>query len=108
VVIDETGGLSPGPLTGFDVAFRRRLTVVRALSPAERDHPFTVFDPIVSFRSAVGEAVKDAHGGRVFLVAAELPQTSFSDGYQLRTVRRYLGIERTLVGVYSRSAARAP
>jgi 4-amino-4-deoxy-L-arabinose transferase-like glycosyltransferase len=108
VVIDETGGLSPGPLTGFDVAFRRHLTVVRALSPAERDHPFTVFDPIVSFPSAVSQAVKDAHGGRVFLVAAELPQTPFGDGYQLRTVRRYPGIERTLVGVYSRSAARAP
>ena len=45
VVIDETGGLSPGPLTGFDVAFHRHLIVVRALrsgrarSPVHRVRP---------------------------------------------------------------------
>ena len=42
VVIDGTGGLSPGPLSGFDVAYHGRLPVFRALAPAERDHPFGV------------------------------------------------------------------
>ena len=110
VVIDETGGLSPGPLTGFDVAFHRRLPVLRARSPAERDHPYTVFDPIVSLQSAVERAVAAAHGHRVFLVAPELltggphpnpAPTEFPAAYALRTLMRYPGIEPTLVAVYA-------
>jgi Dolichyl-phosphate-mannose-protein mannosyltransferase len=116
VVIDETGGLSPGPLTGFDVALHRPLTVVRARSPAERDHPFTVFDPLVSLRSAVDEAVRGARGGRVFIVTPQLLGSSahpnpapnqFPSAYRLTALPRYPGIERTLVAVYSRSPASA-
>jgi hypothetical protein len=112
VVIDETGGLSPGPLTGFDIVFHRRLPVFRALAPAERDHPFTVFDPFVSLPEAAQRAIAAAHGARVFLVAGQLPGVVtrpdpvplvLPDGYRRTSLRSYPGIELTLVGVYSRS-----
>ena len=105
VVIDETGELSPGPLTGFDAAFRGRQIVVRAKSPAERDHPYTVFDPVVPVPSAVSRAIREAHGGDLFVVGSKLPGTQLPDGYRLTTVRVYPGLERTLAAVYSRSPA---
>jgi dolichyl-phosphate-mannose-protein mannosyltransferase len=101
VVMDETGGLSPGPLTGFDVAYHGRLRVVRAKSPAERDHPFNLFDRIVPVPVAQAQAAADAAGARIFVVGAELPHTPFPGGYHLVAVGRYPGLERTLVGVYS-------
>ena len=67
-MIDETGALSPGPLTGFGVSFLRPLPVVRARSPAERDHPYGFADPFVPLRAAVARAVAAAHGHRVFVV----------------------------------------
>jgi hypothetical protein len=101
VVLDETGGLSPGPLTGFDVAFHGHATVVRALAPAETDHPWTFFDPKVTLPAAVRTAVADAHGGRVFVVGAELFRLRFPPPYRLVALRRYPGIERTDVGLFS-------
>jgi uncharacterized membrane protein len=69
VVIDETGVLSPGPLTGFDVAFHRRLRVFRAGVPQERDHPFAFSDTIVPLSGAIHDAVAAAGGGgRIFVV----------------------------------------
>jgi hypothetical protein len=117
VVVDETGGLSPGPLTGFDVSFHRRLPVFRVLAPAERDHPFTVFDPRVSLTAALARAVAVAHGGRVFVVSVQVPgvatpadltRAPLPGGYRRRLQRRYGGIELTLVSVYSRSPGTAP
>ena len=111
-VIDGTGGLSPGPLTGFDVAYHGRLPVFRALAPAERDHPFTVFDKVVPLQAALGNAIAAAHGGRVFTVSAVLPQIKMPDllappalpgGYRLRARRVYRGIQLTIVSVYARS-----
>ena len=105
VVLDETGPLSPGPLTGFDVAFRGRLRVVRALAPAERDHPWTLLDPVVPGPVAERQAVQDAGGARIFVVGVGLAQTPFPGGYRLVAVRRYPGPAQTLVGVWTRSAA---
>jgi hypothetical protein len=119
VVIDETGGLSPGPLTGFDVAFHRRLAVFRALAPAERDHPYTVFDPRVTIAAAFSRAVGAARGARVFIVSVELPGLAIPPGqapappelpggYRRQSQRRYAGFQLTEVSVYSRSSAAGP
>jgi hypothetical protein len=124
VVIDGTGGLSagplsgpelsPGPLTGFDVAYHGRLPVFRALAPAERDHPFTVFDRVVPVRTALGRALAAAHGGRVFALSVLLPGVKMPDplaapalpgGYRLQSERRYRGIQVTVVSVYARPGA---
>ena len=114
VVIDGTGGLSPGPLSGFDVAYHGRLPVFRALAPAERDHPFTVFDPVVPVRTALSRALAAAHGGKVFALSVLLPGVKMPDpltapalpgGYRLRSERRYRGIQVTVVTVYARPGA---
>jgi hypothetical protein len=116
VVIDVTGGLSPGPLTGLDVTLHRRLRVLRAQAPAERDHPFTVFDPLIPLRSTVRTAVATAHGARIFLVTPappgpasslrqlEVATADFGAGYRLAAVRTYPGILPTIVAVYARPA----
>jgi hypothetical protein len=117
VVIDGTGGLSPGPLTGFDVAFHRHLAVFRGLAPAERDHPFTVFDPVVPLRVAVSRAIAAAGGGRVFTVSVLLPGLRMPDllappalphGYRRQSQRRFAGIQLTIVTVYARPGATLP
>jgi hypothetical protein len=101
VVLDETGGLSPGPLTGFDVTFHGHATVVRALAPAERDHPWTFFDPKVTLSQGIGRAMAAARGRRVFVVGSGLTRLRFPSPYRLVSLRRYSGIERTEVGVFS-------
>ncbi len=114
VVIDETGALSPGPLTGLDVALGRPLPLIRAEAPVERDHPFTFGDPIVSLRQAVAEAVRRADGHRVFVVRngfvtdiASLAgrvapgQTRLPDGYHLVAERAYPGLGATVVQVFA-------
>jgi Dolichyl-phosphate-mannose-protein mannosyltransferase len=103
VVIDETGVPTPGPLTGFDVVYRGHLTVVRAGVPAERDHPFMFTDPVVPVQTAVSQAVRDARGERVFLLAPALPALEFPDGYRLVALRRYPGLIPMVIGVYGRS-----
>lgn len=75
VVIDRTGVLSPGPLTALDASALKTRPVLRAGAPAERDHPYTFLDPIVSNRTAVARAVRLAHGRRVFVVKAVYPST---------------------------------
>jgi hypothetical protein len=113
-IIDETGALSPGPLTGFDVALGHPLPLIRAQAPAERDHPFGFGDPIVSFPQAVEEAVRRADGHRVFVVrngfitdiaglAGRVAPglTNFPDGYRLIAQRAYPGLGSTVVQVFA-------
>ncbi len=120
VVIDETGLLSPGPLTGLDVFLRRRMVVLRAGSPAEGSHPFAFSDPIATLQSAIDQASTTYRRGRVFLVDAVFPrgtstgpasrasalQGRFPGGYHVLTQRIYPGIIDTRVRVYSDPAAR--
>jgi 4-amino-4-deoxy-L-arabinose transferase-like glycosyltransferase len=68
VVIDGTGVLSPGPLTGLDIVLSRHIPVFRAGSPQERDHPFGAYDRFVSIPTAVQQATATANGARVFVV----------------------------------------
>jgi mannosyltransferase len=117
VVINETGTLSPGPLTGLDVALQRRLPVMRAQVPAERGHPFGFLDPIVPLHQAIRNAVGRARGHRVFLVTTQFannipglearvtpPPGRFPEGYRLVASQRYTGIGGTLVAVYAHVA----
>ena len=69
VVIDYTGVLSPGPLTGLDLVFRPRGPEIRAGAPAERDHPFGLLDKVVTLPQAIGQAVSASHGHRIYLAA---------------------------------------
>jgi hypothetical protein len=116
VVIDETGVLSPGPLTGLDVTLHRPLPVFRALSPAERDHPFGLLDRIVPLQEAIHSAVVKANGHRVFLVTTAFTTdiaglrthvTSaagrFPSAYRLVVGRPFEGIGSTVVAVYARA-----
>ena len=68
-------GPLPGPLTALDATSLKARPVLRAGAPAERDHPYTFLDPIVSNRTAVARAVRLAHGRRVFVVKAVYPST---------------------------------
>jgi hypothetical protein len=68
VVLDGTGILSPGPLTGLDVALHTPAPVIRVGAPAERTHPFGVFDPVQPAGQAVRTAVAAARGHRIFFV----------------------------------------
>jgi hypothetical protein len=114
VVVDETGALSPGPLTGLDVALNRRLTIFRAEAPAERGHPFGFLDPIIPLQTAVSQAVAAGRGHRVFLVTNAFvtdiagfagrinpAPSQFPSSYRLTGEQRYKGIGGTVVAVYS-------
>lgn len=115
VAIDGTGVLSPGPLTGFDVAFHRRLPVFRALTRSERDHPFTLLDPVESIQQAFARAVRTANGRRIFIVSSlangtfgspnPLTPPVLPGGYRRELQRQYPGFLLTLVSVYARPAA---
>jgi hypothetical protein len=113
VVVDETGALSPGPLTGLDVYLHRRLLVLRAEAPAERDHPYGFGDPIIPLAQAVRDAAASARGHRVFLVSNVFridvaglegrlnPTPSrLGRGYRLAERRRFPGFGGTEVSVY--------
>ena len=118
-VIDETGQLSPGPLTPLDVALHTGLPVFRAGSPAERGHPFGFFDPIAPVSQAIARAVTATHGGRIFVVStvfapSDIPGLArlvapihghFPAPYRLVESHVYPGIARTKIAVYSRAAS---
>lgn len=113
VVIDETGVLSPGPLTPLDVTLARGHRVLRAGAPAERDHPFGFFDPIEQLRNVVPKAVAAADGRRIFLVANTFPRstvgeqrsrslhaTRFPAGYRMVEARNFPGLFDVVVRIY--------
>jgi Dolichyl-phosphate-mannose-protein mannosyltransferase len=113
VVIDETGEISPGPLTPMDVELRPGVQLFRAGSPAERDHPYNFGDPIAPLHGAVAGAVAAARGGPVAVVLTLLPAgavvntrgqpatPSFPAPYRLVSSRVYAGIAPVAVRIYS-------
>jgi 4-amino-4-deoxy-L-arabinose transferase-like glycosyltransferase len=112
VVLDETGVLSPGPLTGLDVALHTRVPVARGAAPAERDHPFGFLDPVVQPRAAVRRAVAAARGGRVFAVLSasngsvhdprfDPIRAYFPAGWHPVERVAYAGVVGTLVDVFA-------
>jgi hypothetical protein len=121
VVVDETGALSPGPLTGLDVSLHRRLAVFRGQAPAERGHPFEFSDRIVPLQPAIRSAVAKADGHRVFVVTNVFTTDieglrsritpvpgGFPAGYRLVSEQTYRGIGGTLVGVYAHAGTAPP
>jgi MFS family permease len=106
-VIDESGVLSPGPLTHLDPVLHRPLRVFRANAPRERQHPFTVFDPVVSPAAASRRAV--ATGGRhVFLVSDVAGARALRrlPGYRAVAILTYPGVLRVVVRTYTRGSGR--
>ncbi len=113
VVIDETGEVSPGPLTSLDVALAQPRRIFRAGAPAERNHPFTFSDPIVPLSQAVTEAVAAAKGAPIILVSAVTPRAvaipsrvqpanpSLPPAYGLVAKHVYAGVLPILVRVYA-------
>ena len=116
VVIDETGEVSPGPLTSLDVALHQPRRVLRAGAPAEHNHPFGFADPIVPLSEAVSEAVSAARGAPIILVSAVTPRSAaipsrvqpanptLPPAYRLASSRVYAGVLPILVRVYAERA----
>jgi len=112
-VVDETGGLSPGPLTSMDVELRQPVQLFRAGAPDERAHPFGFADPIVPLSDAVAGAVAAARGGMVAVVSNLLPRgsgiasrrepatPSFPASYRLLSAHVYPGLVATEVRIYA-------
>ncbi len=114
VVVDETGALSPGPLTGLDAALHRPAADLP--QPRRRPSvtiPFGFLDPIVPLQTAVDQAVAAARGHRVFLVTNAFvtdiaglagrinpAPSQFPSSYRLTGEQRYKGFGGTVVAVY--------
>ncbi len=97
VVIDGTGVLSPGPLTGLDVSLKTSARVIRAEAPAERDHPFGVFDRVAPPQTVAAQAVAAAHGRKIIVVSYALRSAvgRLPSGYRVvatRVYRQFVGI----------------
>ena len=112
VVLDETGALSPGPLTALDVSLHAPIPVIRAAAPAERGHPFNFLDRIVPVQEGIQAAVARAHGHRVFVIwndfrtdISQLAQRvaaglgSVPAPYRVAEQHTWTGIGRTIVDV---------
>ena len=103
IVIDETGELSPGPLTALDLTLHRPLTIVRALAPQERDHPFSLVDPYVPLAAASRQAAALAGRHRILLVGAgSAPALTATGAYRRIAVRDYDGMD---VSVFARAGS---
>ncbi len=109
-IVDGTGFLSPGPLTGFDLVARPHIAVIRAGSPAERGHPFGTSDAVASNAAVISRAVTAARGGRVIVVAYKSanphqpPLGPFPPGYHLVAVRRFPQFVGLEVDVWGKTA----
>lgn len=117
-VIDETGEISPGPLTPLDVVLTRPVAVIRAGAPAERDHPYSFTDPLVGIEAATRQAVALANGGPIAVVSTLSPPGDITalqqrttprtapipPPYRLIATHTYAGIARVQVKLYARSA----
>jgi ABC-type amino acid transport substrate-binding protein len=116
VVIDESGVLSPGPLTGLEIALHRPIPVFRAGVAAERDHPFGFYDRIVPLSEAIPKAAAAAAGSRLFVVESRvhggivaltqrlnaLVQSHIPSCYRRVAFRVYPGTVDTLMAVYAK------
>jgi len=106
VVIDQTIVSSPGPLSHLDPVSPRGLVLQRSGGPASRDHPFTVFDPVVTPEEAARRAAERARGGRIFAVTYVEggPRTVVPPGYRLREEKRWPGLITIVVQIYESEA----
>ena len=108
--------VTPGPLSGLDVALDKPHLVFRVGAPQERDHPFTVHDRTLPAGEVTREAAAAAASGPIFLVsgattsesrpdATDLTQeveASLPKGYRRVRAATYPGILDVGVLVYER------
>jgi Dolichyl-phosphate-mannose-protein mannosyltransferase len=118
VVIDGVVfGVSPGPLSGLDVALDRRHRIFRIGAPQQRDRPFSANDRIIPAREVVRRAGAAARGQRVFMllhdpgtraglsaIAAPLAE-QLPTGYRRAETRTYRGIIGLTLLVYADRAS---
>jgi hypothetical protein len=69
VVVDAASVVTPGPFTGLDVSAEKPHRVFRVGVPQQRDHPFTVADPISPLREVVRRAARAAAGRRIYVAS---------------------------------------
>ena len=107
VVIDETGVLSPGPLSHIDPYIDQPRTLIRSLKPQQRERPFSVFDTDVAPAAAARRAVSVAGGARIYVVtgARRTGVARPLGRYRLVTTRRYRGLIDLAVQVYEDPAS---
>jgi hypothetical protein len=73
-VVVDAAAVSPGPLTGLDVALDPdSARIFRAGEPQENDHPFTIFDQVLPPAAVARRVAAAADGQRIFLVAQGVP-----------------------------------
>lgn len=102
VVLDGSGELSPGPLTGLDLTLRAPVRVIRFGAPQERDHPFTLFDRIDPIPVAIARGFAAARGGEVFLVRYIRPAVPAAPPpYRLIRRRVFPSLTTLVVEVFS-------
>ena len=106
VIIDGSAVRSPGPLSHIDPSLRRDHRIVRMYQPQQRDHPFTVFDPVVSREEAGRRARAAVDGGRIFLVSEPglLDQAPDLPGYRVAERRDFEGFFTVVVQTYEPAA----
>jgi Dolichyl-phosphate-mannose-protein mannosyltransferase len=118
VVIDGViFGVSPGPLSGLDVALDRRHRIFRIGAPQQRDRPFGADDRIIPPHEVVRRAGGAARGQRVFMllrdpgtragllaIAAPLAD-QLPTGYRRAETRTYRGIIGLALLVYADRAS---
>jgi mannosyltransferase len=110
VVVDAASVVTPGPFTGLDVSMEKPHRVFRVGVPQQRDHPFTVSDPIAPLPEVVRRAASTAAGRSIYVasdsrffaplteqIADELPA-----GYRQVEERTYSG---AAVRVYEHPAS---
>ncbi len=121
VVIDASG-LTPGPLSGLDVALKRHLPVFRVGMPSERSRPFGLLDSITPTPEVMHRAVSMAAGGRIFVAAPRGPiqlegipvipsqlasvRAALPRDYRLIRSRTYSGFYGVGIDVYAREGSR--
>lgn len=105
VLVDATGSVSPGPLTGMDATLERRIRIYRGAAPEQRDRPFDLRDRQVPKREALERAARAANGGTIYFVASVPPDVpafeaerrdlrtrSVAKGYRAVASRDYPGV----------------
>ncbi len=111
-VVVDGAVISPGPVGGIDVPLGRSLRVLRVGAPQQRDHPFSVFDPMLPVADVARRAVAVAAGRRIFVLSMntpdrddELARARLLPGYRRVGESSYPGIVSLDVGVYARLAS---
>jgi hypothetical protein len=119
-VIIDGAGVTPGPLTGLEVALDRPRPTYRVGVPQQRDHPFSIGDPIFPIEDVTRRAAVAAGGHRLYIVSSDTPFApsaptqipraeqviaALPSSYHPVAERTYPGSLRLVVSVYADDAS---